>query len=90
MRSFSNRFIRRIVFSVFLRIERQIMHFMRIVMQIEELHVVVLEDFLKRDWSVKGGRCVVATEFVPAVECERNEPAFRQCRLCYGGLRRGV
>ena len=66
------------------------MDFMRIGMKVEELRVVVLENFLERRWRIEGRRRVEAAELVPSVEGKRNQSAFRHGRLCYWGLLRGV
>src|SRR5580698_9024665 len=68
-------------FAVFLRRKDQVMHFMRVGAQVEELHVVVLENFLERCWHVEGGRRIVATKLVPSIERKRNQAALRQFRL---------
>ena len=50
-------------------------------MQIEELHVVILQNLLERTRRVTGGRRVIATELVASVKRQSEKTTFAQIRL---------
>src|SRR5262249_21106473 len=65
---------------VLLWCESQVVHFVRVFLQIEELDVVVLENLVQRLRRVERSRRVVAGELVTSVEDKREKAAFVQLR----------
>ena len=56
------------------------MHFPEVALQIEKLHIVVLQDLVQRCRRVESISRVVASEFITSVENEGEKAAIAQLR----------
>jgi len=73
--------MRRIVSRFFCGSKGQVVHFIGVALQIEQLHVVVGENLLQRPRRVERAGGIVAGKLVAPVEHEREEAALVQLGL---------
>src|ERR1700722_10987619 len=66
---------------ILLRVDREIVLFARVVLEVEELKVVVAHNLLERFRRIEIGRRIIARELVLPVESEAEESPFAELGL---------